>query len=456
MSREVVGVPRVSPFTGYGGPYDPVFACGAVLLLTTGPMLAFPDVVSETWRSSAVTAATLAALALGTALLHDWKQLRPGLWLFVLALVFASTMIPAEDIVGLRHLSGAGLGVLAMAIVARWCTGSDRIVTAASAFALVSIGILLAGLVGAVSNITMAKFFPFYLLLTPEQLTVAADVGLRLPGLERGIRVNSNALGGTALLVLPMCAGLMAAALGAERRRRFILAIGCTATAVAAAVLVITLSRTAWAGAFLTLAFLGLRWRRGRLWVVLALVVVGAGLAPVAHYWRASDQRAFDSLLSVGISERAKVWQIAVDRLKESPWLGIGINAFHGTEPGSDGRRVLEVSHAHNIWLQTALDLGLLGLLGYIFVVGALLWGADQAARRSGEVSYIAAGAGLSLVAVHLFGMADAIALGAKVGIFQWLSAGLILAAMREPLSVGPEGPRTVTSDLTVGAARGA
>ena len=56
----------------------------------------------------------------------------------------------------------------------------------------------------------------------------------------------------------------------------------------------------------------------------------------------------------------------------------------------------------------------------------------------------MAGGAGLSLIAVHLFGLADAIALAAKVGAFQWLSGGLILgvAAFERPAvaNVPPDG----------------
>jgi hypothetical protein len=37
---------------------------------------------------------------------------------------------------------------------------------------------------------------------------------------------------------------------------------------------------------------------------------------------------------------------------------------------------------------------------------------------------HVAAGAGLSIVGIHFFGLADAVALGAKVGLFQWISPG--------------------------------
>jgi hypothetical protein len=41
----------------------------------------------------------------------------------------------------------------------------------------------------------------------------------------------------------------------------------------------------------------------------------------------------------------------------------------------------------------------------------------------------LALGSALGIIGVHLFGIADAVSLGARVGLFQWLSAGFILAA---------------------------
>jgi O-antigen ligase len=89
-----------------------------------------------------------------------------------------------------------------------------------------------------------------------------------------------------------------------------------------------------------------------------------------------------------------------------------------------------ESAHAHNIWLQTALDLGLVGLVLYVAVLALLLRRAAAVARADSDTARrLALGSALGLVGVHLFGMADAVSLGAKVGLFQWILAGFILAA---------------------------
>ena len=138
-----------------------------------------------------------------------------------------------------------------------------------------------------------------------------------------------------------------------------------------------------------------------------------------------------DRVLRAGqrtLTDRSNVWRQGVDQVRTSPWFGIGLNEFrHVIQPGPDGR---SEAHAHNIFLQTTLDVGFVGLFAYVSLLLYLLVRADQAVRGPAlSAGRIGAAAGLSLAAAHFFGMADAIALGARVGLFQWLASGLILAS---------------------------
>jgi putative inorganic carbon (HCO3(-)) transporter len=79
------------------------------------------------------------------------------------------------------------------------------------------------------------------------------------------------------------------------------------------------------------------------------------------------------------------------------------------------------------VFLQTALDVGLPGLIAYLallLVATALCW---RLYRHGGKVeASLAVGLWASLAATHLFGLTDAIALGAKVGVFLWWNLALI------------------------------
>lgn len=414
------------------------------LLVAGGPVLVFPDLLPGTWRSTIGTLLTLAALGLGLALLHQWPKVRWGLWLFLCAVVASWVVMPVHDRLAIRHFAGIGVGVLAMAVVATWCTTINRLITATLLFALASIGVLSVGLLGTYLTRTKLLIDATQAIRIPPEISQGylypafiypwlPHFKLGLPGLEGSDGwVNSNALGGTALMLLPTCCGLAAAALVGCRRRKLMLAVGTVATTVAVAVLGMARSRTALIAAGLVLVVLAFRWRRGRPWLFLAVFLSSIGLAFSANQSRlaAPDNFAYGvELLRINIFSRGVIWREAVERLMEAPLLGIGINQFHDTKRPVSVGGPTRVAHAHNTFLQVALDAGLLGLAGYCLLLGTLLITADHVARGSDVVGRIAGGAGLSLLGIHFFGLGDAIALGAKVGLFQWLCAGLILAA---------------------------
>ena len=409
---------------------------GAILLIpVAGPVLLSPDPLPRNGQTTTVTWAPLASLILAL-LLSRWKRPTSGLSLFAFAVVGSWATTPTHDALSLRHFGGIGVGVLAMAIVATWCVTTNRLITATVLFAFAAAGALIASLF---TTLIFPWKFVGGVRLIPEIVYFwLPRWRLGLPGLPEDGHVNPNALGGMAVLLLPTCIGLAAAAAIDVRRHWLPLLAGMLSTTVGLVVLGITLSRTAFFSALLTLVLLGLRWRRARRWVLLALLLSFAGLAYQAGRSHTLAPQAFETGASAvlrSVLTRVDIWRDGVERLRKHPWLGIGINQFHDVTPTATNDGLLRVPHAHNTLLQVALDIGLLGLCGYLLLIGTLLRDADRAARSRGIAGRIAAGAGWSLVSVHLFGLGDAIALGAKVGLFQWLCAGLIVAASQVPRS---------------------
>jgi len=86
-----------------------------------------------------------------------------------------------------------------------------------------------------------------------------------------------------------------------------------------------------------------------------------------------------------------------------------------------------DVAHPHNQLLMTALDLGLPGLIAYL----ALWLGAARMLVQAVQLSPdpwlrdISAGLGAGLIAHFIFGVTDAISLGAKLGIVFWFVLAL-------------------------------
>jgi putative inorganic carbon (HCO3(-)) transporter len=389
-------------------------------LVLASPVLILPELVwpEGRWVAAIVGMASM-VLAIRLVVGLGWFPYFVGVLALSIAAGWARV---AHQENALAHFTGVAVGLLTMGTIAAWCRTQQRLAVACSVFLLIGLAIVTIG-IQSTSVPSPTKYLSTeYLPRTP----------MALPGLEAGGLINPNALGATALMILPVAVSVLFLA---GRRFRGQLAVRLLALVTAfctGAVALVTQSRSVWMAAWLITLVAAVRLGRpGKLrgFAILLVLAVPTG----AILW-VSRQLAPDI---VGVADRivvrSQVWRQAVDTLSTSPWLGIGLNEFRhvydrlGSDFGS-------VPHAHNVFLQTALDGGLIGLAGYVGVVAWLVLTADATAHAPGPSTlarYVAGGAGLSIIGVHVFGLADAVALGAKVGLFQWICAGMIIAAWR-------------------------
>lgn len=142
------------------------------------------------------------------------------------------------------------------------------------------------------------------------------------------------------------------------------------------AALVLTFSRGAFTG-FLVVNALFLLWRRSPLIWVAGAVVVALMLwkLPGAIQYRMS--MGFDQDLNAVSADRIDmIWLPLLPTFWESPWFGQGLSSILWSAPLKSGQ-ILEVSHPHNAYLQTLLDMGVVGLLlvgGFLVDVWRSLW----------------------------------------------------------------------------------
>jgi len=92
------------------------------------------------------------------------------------------------------------------------------------------------------------------------------------------------------------------------------------------------------------------------------------------------------------------------------------------------------LAHAHNIYLQAAIDLGIPGLICFLAIMGGVLSAGWQAlCYAKGHVTRaILFGTMGGLIAFALWGTVDAISLGAKPGFVWWAVAASTIAAWRD------------------------
>jgi O-antigen ligase len=283
---------------------------------------------------------------------------------------------------------------------------------------------------------------------------------LGLAGLPVGGGVNTNALAATVLLVAPL--GVSVLILRTREKADWLTLLPIATTLVVIGVVTLVACRSLSAGMAVWLILIGFLVRgmsSRRFRIVTSAIVVAPVLIASGSMLFQSEETVSRAASGWSRSARSRIpiMTHGLERWTESPWFGIGLNEFRSTYEGAtddtlpverkdEGR---DVAHAHNIFLQTALDVGAVGSAAYWGVLAFLLVQAGQAARGlSNECRSAAVGSAVSLVAVTLFGTLDAVPLGSKIGMFQWMASGLILAAWRARFIV-PIGSSTAPSSAS-------
>jgi putative inorganic carbon (HCO3(-)) transporter len=401
-------------------------------LAVAAPLLLFPS-LRPAWTAGALIGLTGIYLLRLLVRREPWPvtPFNGALLLFALTIPVAVWASALPELT-LPKLTGLILGLAAFRAVAFSAHDRRTLLLAVAAFALVGLGIWAVGFLGAGWSTKFAWFAPVVRRL-PRALTA-------LPGTaDSGI--NANQLAGAVVLYLPVA---LALAVGWWRERRPVLALlAVLLTGIAGGTLALTQSRSGWMGSAAGIAGLAALagWATGRRRVQLlavaaplALIVAAAALIATqpeiaARFINTSGQTAGE----ISLSGRPEIWSRALYAIQDFSFTGTGLGTFRRVvnllyplftiSPDTD------IAHAHNIFLQVALDLGLPGLVAYLaglWIALSIAW--DAAKRSSGMLRGLALGLLAGLVALHIYGLTDAIALGAKPGLAFWLALGLIAA----------------------------
>jgi len=406
------------------------------------PLLMFPTVVPF------LTVTALVLLLVVWAALHAGGR-RPmstafdGPMAVLVAMAVVSFWISPSRDLALPKLAGVVLGVLAFRSVTFAAGSSAGLRWAVALYILAGGGVVAGGLLAG----------PSWQRKSNALFAIASRIPTifpSLPGIDHG--VNPNALGGTVLFFIPLLTALAAplarvrivrpadGSLASEVSRGV---YGCgirgaagLLAAACAIVLILTESRTCWLSAIVALTAMAVV-RGKRHFVLTALAVLSiaiamqAGLSP-QNTWGRTREAVLKSA-RLDLRDRPEIWRRAIVTIWRNPVTGIGFGGFRYIvrvpSAASGAASTLLIPHAHNIFLQVTLDVGVPGLAAYL---GLLLIATVRALRvhrvEAGRRAVLALGLWANLVAIHVFGLVDAISLGAKVGLFFWWDLGLIAA----------------------------
>jgi putative inorganic carbon (HCO3(-)) transporter len=274
-------------------------------------------------------------------------------------------------------------------------------------------------------------------LKIPQLKALTAGLPGELAWLPEGeTYFNPNVIGGALLWGLPLSLSLLLWALRRGNRRWGLAAAQSVVTALNLGLLFLTQSRGAWLG--LAVSFLALLMiaggRRGRLGTILLVagLLVLVTMSPAIR--RNIQLDGGSTLLNTRTTEqRLELWSRALYAIADFPFTGIGLDAFeHMTRvmyPLFYGRAIPH-PHAHNEFLDVAVDLGIPGLVAWqalYIVTFRMLW---QAYRHSpdGFTRALILGSGGALIAHLVHATVSVAVLVAKPNIVFWVIIGLSIA----------------------------
>lgn len=201
-------------------------------------------------------------------------------------------------------------------------------------------------------------------------------------------------------------------------------------------IVVLTQSRGAWMAMGILISILVItRWRWGWLWIIILsgsalLLIWYVGITPVVDFLMSSQ--TFNSL-----DDRINLWVRGIFSLKDFPFTGIGMGLF--TEitnllyPSMKPDEIM--SHAHNLFLQIAIDLGVPGVIAWLaiwFSVIAASWQMFRVGRLRQDRFTTGLGAALlgSHAALFVHGLLDSVTWGmVRPAPLVWAIWGISIAA---------------------------
>lgn len=416
----------------------------ATLLIT--PFLLFP---------TQLVAGTLLAL-IGVALIWlfppqavTWPQLpeltlNKALLLFALTL-FVGVLVSADPDLTLGKAAGLLLGLTVWLVTVRHVRHLRQFDGVSGLFVLMGLGFTAVGILSADWLFKIPLFngiirqIPQLNFLIPEAPTDG---------------VQTNQIASTILIWLPLLYAILLGHLSRSRPiRSFWIGVTLLISIVGTFLLLLTQSRSGYIGYFGGLFLLLLGWRQllsssglkrwltgvlvaGVLSVTTAVIILGP--QRLAEIWRDPVQDSLVGNLGT-IGFRQEVWRWALAASRDFLFTGTGLGTFRVVVRRFYPIRVAtsyDIAHAHNIFLQTILDLGIFGLISYIAILIIVGWMGWRVARERPKLRPYALGLLAGIASLHIFGLTDALALGAKPGLLFWLAIGLITAMF---ITIQPE-----------------
>ncbi len=303
--------------------------------------------------------------------------------------------------------------------------------------------LMLGGLLVGAFLITGIQSTPTKLPFIERSLYELMPSGVRPFWNEAGF--NSNLVGGLTALFLPPIVALMW--LGERWQQRDLAKV---AAVIVGAIVLLAQSRGALLGLLVALPLVTLLCNRRWLWVwAVVLALVGGWFSYLG------PAQVLDSTLSLGevggeqtLLGRQELWSRALYVIQDFPLTGVGFDMFEPAVkllyPLFSHSNTGNFKHAHNLHLQTAVEMGLPALVAhwafYLTLFYFLLRQARN--RRGGVYRTLAIGLLGSLITFQVHGLFEVQTFGPRPALIIWALFGLMMAVATSQPARSPAASR--------------
>lgn len=180
-----------------------------------------------------------------------------------------------------------------------------------------------------------------------------------------------------------------------------------------------------------------LRHRRIGLWI--GLFVLGAAALFVFQILLRIDANPVSGPLDR--DPRWEIWAVAIDNIRSNPWFGSGFGRgiFASLNPAvvaADGLHW----HAHNVWLDKGVQMGVPGIAAFAFLIAAVVWQTwlPREAIRGDQLATTLSACALALIAGLLVKNATDDFFVRDQGYLFWVIVGAIASSLSRLRSLAP------------------
>ena len=236
---------------------------------------------------------------------------------------------------------------------------------------------------------------------------------------------NPNVLAEYLIMMIPLSISLM---WYSKKLYKKLLFLGTSLILILA--IVLTMSRGGWLGfAFSALVFILLVDKRFLL-SIIPITIGGVYLLP---------QTYLNRILSIGNFQdssnayRLKMWEITMDIIRDYPLAGVGFGHLPFKQTFETYIRTMPTYHAHNTFLEIAAELGIPGLIAFLFLIFVIFkYGIKELITRENTyISIMAAGVLSGLAGVLAHGGVENVLYLTRIIFSFWVLIGLLLVLLR-------------------------